>query len=511
MSDSNNTKRIAQNTMLLYIRMFILMFISFFTSRVILQVLGIDDYGIYNVVSGFVAMFSILSGSLANAISRFIQFELGRNDLDKLKRTFSTGVNMQIGMALLVFILAEIIGFWFLNYKMNIESSRISAATWVLHCSIIASMVNLVSVPYNAVIIAHEKMSAFAYISLIEAILKLAITYSLFVSPFDKLVTYSVFLLIVSVLIRWVYGRYCNKNFEESKYVLSWDKDLMKEMSSFVGWNFLGNGMVYVNNQGITLLINVYFGVAINAARGIALQVNNAIQQFITNFVLAVQPQITKSYAAGDIRYSFKLTCFSSKLAFTLTYFFALPILVETEEILRIWLVNPPDYSATFIRWSVATSLFSVVANIMYYLQMAHGDIKKYQIWTTIVNFLIFPLSWICFEFGYSVVLSYEIAFIASFILIFVRFYVVNEKTGFPFKEYIVDVVFRCFLVAIVASVIPVLIRFQMQSGYVRLIVNLFVCVIINLILFYGMILTSEERQIMLKHIKKIWNTKHFF
>ena len=506
MAERNRTSTLAKNTILLYIRMFLLMFIGLFTSRVTLQTLGIEDFGAYNVVSGFVAMFSILSGSLANAISRFYQFEIGRGNADRLKIVFSVGVNVQICMAILVFILAEIIGYWFLCYKMNVPPHRLEAVWWVLHCSIFASVVSLISVPYNAAIIAHEKMSAFAYVSLLVACLKLGVTYSLFVSPFDKLKTFSILLLIVSVFLRFIYGYYCKKHFDECHYEFSLNKPLLKEMSSFAGWNLLGNGMVYVNNQGINLLINVYFGVAINAARGIAFQVNNAIQQLITNFVIAAQPQITKSYAEGNRDVSFRITCISSKFAFFLTFFFALPIMVETDKILQIWLKTPPDYSVEFIRWTIATSCTTVISNILYYVQMAHGDIKLYQILTSIVNCVLFPASWIGFSLGLPAIICFIFAFIISCTLIIVRFYVLNKKTQFPFKAYMIGVVCRCFFVAILASILPLIISFTFVSGWSRLIFNCIICCLINLLLMFYIGINKHEQKIVTSYIKHFVN-----
>ncbi len=503
MGESVNTKRLAKNTLLLYFRMFLLMIIGLFTSRIVLQTLGIDDFGTYNVVSGFVAMFSILSGSLANAISRFFQVSIGNYYLKRRKVLFSTSVNVQIVMSVLVLILAELIGYWFLNYKINVDPSRINAAFWVLHCSIFSSVIGLISVPYNSLIIAHEKMSAFAYISVLEAFLKLLITYSLFISPFDKLKTYSVLLLLVAIFIRIVYGRYCSKHFDECRYQLSINKPLLKEMLSFVGWNFFGNGMQYINNQGINLLINVYFGVAINAARGIAVQVNNVIQQFITNFVIAAQPQITKAYASGDKESSFRLTCMSSKFAFFLTFFLALPIMVETDIILKLWLINPPDHSVTFVRWTIAASLTTVISNILYYIQMAHGDIKKYQILTSIVNSLLFPLSWIAFYQGMPAVTCFVIAFVISVILIFVRFFVVNKKTGFPFKEYIIDVVIRCFFTTGVVAIIPISIRYMVGESITRLVINCVACIITSILAIYIIGLNTIERKTVLLYLRR--------
>lgn len=255
---SQNNKRIAKNTLLLYIRTIFVMLVTLYTSRVILNTLGVSDFGIYNVVGGVVAMFSVISGSLSTSISRFITYELGHGDINKLKRIFSTSVNIQIGISLVVLILAEIFGVWFLNTKMNIPTDRLTAANWVLQCSLISFIINLISVPYNACIIAHERMSAFAYISILETVLKLAIVYMLLISPYDKLVTYAILLVFVSLIIRLIYGWYCNRNFSESHYKFVYDKQLIKEMTGFAGWSFFGNGAYMLNVQGIDMLINVF-------------------------------------------------------------------------------------------------------------------------------------------------------------------------------------------------------------------------------------------------------------
>ena len=281
---SSNNKRIAKNTLLLYFRTFLLMAITLYTSRVVLATLGVDDYGIYNVVGGFVAMFSVISGALSSAISRFITFELGHGDKDKLSRIFSTSVNIQILLGILILILGETVGIWFLNNRMNIPIERMTAANWVLQCSLISFTINLISVPYNAAIIAHEKMKAFAYVSILEAVLKLAIVYLLLVSDTDKLILYAILHVFVALSIRLVYGIYCNRNFSECRYHLVYDKSLLKEMSGFAGWNFLTNGAYILNTQGVNLLINIFFGVAINAARGIVAQIDSAIMQFVNSF-----------------------------------------------------------------------------------------------------------------------------------------------------------------------------------------------------------------------------------
>lgn len=278
MSDNqSNKKRIAKNTLLLYVRMLFLMVISLYTSRVILNALGVNDFGIYNVVGGVVAMFSILSGSLSAAISRFITFELGKKDEEGLKKVFSASVTIQLALSAIIVILIEAVGVWFLNEKMSIPANRMYAANWVLQFSVITFVINLISVPYNATIIAHERMSAFAYISIFEGVGKLAIAFLITLAPFDRLIFYSILMCSIAVAVRLVYGTYCKRHFVECTYHFRWDKELLKRMFGFAGWNFIGATSAILRDQGGNIILNLFFGPAVNAARGIANQVNNAM------------------------------------------------------------------------------------------------------------------------------------------------------------------------------------------------------------------------------------------
>ena len=306
-NSSSNNKRIAKNTLLLYIRMLFLMVVSLYTSRVVLNALGVEDFGIYNVVGGVVAMFSMLSGSLSAAITRFITYELGTGNKENLKKIFSSSVTIQIGLAVLIALLAEAVGVWFLNVKMNIPDARMVAANWVFQFSILTFAINLISVPYNASIIAHERMSAFAYISILEAIGKLAIAFLITVSPMDRLIFYSLLMCAVALLVRLVYGYYCKKHFEECTYHFLWDKELLKRMFGFAGWNFIGASSAVLRDQGGNVVINLFCGPVVNAARGIASQVNTAVHGFVSNFMTALNPQITKSYASGNRDYMMTL------------------------------------------------------------------------------------------------------------------------------------------------------------------------------------------------------------
>lgn len=502
---SDNNKRIAKNTLLLYVRMLFTMAVSLFTSRVILNTLGVEDYGINNVVGGIVTMFSVLSGSLSASISRFITFELGKGNLQRLKTVFSTGVNIQLGMSLLVVILAEAVGIWFLNTKMNIPVERLNAANWVFQCAILTFVLNLLSVPYNAAIIAHEKMSAFAYISVLEVTLKLIIVYMLTVSPFDRLKTYAVLLLCVGVVIRFIYGYYCKRHFEECTYHFVFDKLILKEMTGFAGWNFLGNGAYMLNTQGVNILMNLYFGVAVNAARGVATQVDAALKQFVNNFTTAVNPQITKSYAQGDLDYMHKLVCRSAKFSAFLMMFFAVPIILETNTILTIWLKTVPDYAVIFLQWIIISSFMdTVLANSLVTSMFATGKIKRYQIIVTTVGCLVFPLSWIAFKLGFEPQVGYILYFIIYTILLFVRLYLLKDMVKLPVMMYIREVLYKLAPVIVVGFAIPGILILTMDAGWLRLILVCLLSVLVTAASEYFIGLSNKEKDFVAEKIKLV-------
>lgn len=499
---SDNTKRIARNTILLYFRTLFTMLVTLYTSRVILNTIGIDDYGIYNVVGGFVAMFAVLSSSLSNAISRFITFELGHGDKAKLNLIFCTGVNIQIGMSILIVIVCEAIGVWFLNCEMSIPAERLYAANWVLQFCMFTFCINLISVPYNAAIIAHEKMDAYAYISILEVVLTLVAVFLLVVSPIDKLVAYSILLFLVKLLIRFFYGVYCGRNFEECKYRFIFDKSLLREMSGFAGWNFFGNTAYLFNTQGVNMLINVFFGVAANAARGVAGQVDSAIKMFVGNFMTAVNPQIIKSYAAGDLKYMHMLIYRSSKLSGFLLLFFAIPVLFEADEILYIWLKVVPDYSSIFLRILIIASFFDTVfSSSMVTAVNATGKIKKYQITMTLIGCLVFPISWIVFYLGGAVWSTYVVYGIIYFILVFVRLFLLKGLINLDPIDFIKTVMLPYIPVVILSLIAPALIVHFMDEGILRLIILCVVSVISTSLVVYTLGLTQGERQFVYEKI----------
>ena len=454
----NNNKRIAKNTLLLYFRQLLLMFIGLFTSRVVLNSLGVENYGVYNVVGGIVAMFTLLTGSLSAAISRFINVGLGKGDIGRLNVIFSTAVNVQIGMAILVGLLCEIGGVWFLNTHLNIPIARMEAANWVLQLSIITFCINLISVPYNAAIIAHEKMNVFAYISILEGVFKLIVAYTLYVSPYDKLKTYAVLLTVIAIILRFIYGFYCGKTFKECHYHYVFDKQILKDISGFAGWNFFGSGAYLFNTQGVNIVTNLFFGVAANAARGVATQAEGIVKTFVTNFTTAINPQIMKSYAEGNLHYTFSLVCRGAKFSYCLMLIFAVPFMFETETIMTLWLKTYPPEAPLFLRLSMIGTMFDLLGNSTANAAWATGKIKRYYLYVATIGCLVFPISWICFEIGCPAYTSYIVFAVIYLLLVFVKLWILNGLIGFPQMMFIKEVVFRIGIVTLSSFILPVII-----------------------------------------------------
>ena len=508
MQASDKTHRIAKNTIILYIRMIVMIFIGLFTSRVILNTLGVENYGIYNVVGGIVAMFGIITSSLSSSISRFITVELGTNNIERLKKIFSTSVTVQLIISVIIVILIEIIGLWFLHNKINIPTERLDEATFVMHCSVITFAVSLNTMPYNATIIAHEKMGIFSYITLLDAILKLAVVYLLYVSPFDKLETYAVLLLLVSVIVQLIQFIYCRRQFQECRFSWLLDKQLLKEMSSFSGWSFAGNASYIINTQGINLLINIFFGVTINAARGIATQVDTMIQGFVNNFTTAMNPQIMKSYATKDLKYMHQLIISGSKFAYFLMLFFAIPICLETDIILTLWLKQVPEYSVPFVRLSLLTSMMTALGSTLTTSQSATGYIKYSSMVTSLLTFLDFPLSYFVFKIGYSPTSCYIIHFILYSLLQFLKIFLVKNYIKLSVKLYLKEVFLKVFLVSIVAFILPYLIYIILDSSFLRLLFVITMSAISTLVSIYLLGLTSVEKHLIINIIKKRFTQK---
>ena len=451
-----NTKRIAKNTAVLYLRTIVTMVISLFTSRILLEALGVDNFGIANVVGGVVAMFSVISGSIAGSVSRFLTFALGEGDKDKLQKVFSISVNIMIGLSLLIALVGEIGGIWFINNKMNIPPDRIEAAHWVLQCSLLAFCIGLISTPYNACIIAHEKMNVFAYMTILDVALKLLFAYLVFITPFDKLITYTVLNLAISLFMRVIYGVYCVRKFEECHYKFAtFDRGLVKDMTSFAWWGFFGNTAWMFNTQGVNILINMFFGVAYNAARGVAGQVEGAVMGFVGNFMTALTPQITKSYAAGDKEYLYSTICRGTKFSYYLMIVFAIPLWFEVQNVLDIWLAEVPPYSAIFLKLSLVCTILTTMANPLLNAIMATGKIKKYEIVTTVIGCGVFPITYIAYKMGAPILSTYFIYMFIYTVLIGVKLYFAKVQLFFPTKLFVKEVIAPISIVTALAFIPP--------------------------------------------------------
>ena len=478
------------------------MVISLFTSRIILDSLGISNYGIYNVVGGFVSIFAIMSSSLTNSISRFLTFELGKGDLEKLKRVFPTSLNVMFALSIVVLTVGETAGLWFINCKANIPNERLEAANFVYQLSIATFIMGLISVPYNASIISHEKMKTFAYIGIFEVVMKLIIVYALYVSPFDKLKIYALLLFLLSLSIRLIYGIYCNRNFQECHYRFIFDKPLLRQMTGFAGWNFLGQGAYQLNNSGVNLLINIFFGVTLNAARGIAVQVNNTLSQFTSNFMVALTPQITKSYAAGQLPEMHDLIFRGAKFSYFLCLLFLIPICIETDYILNLWLIEVPDYTVSFVRWSLYITAISMFSGTLITALHATGNIKRYMIIVGLVEVSNFPITYMAFKLGANPLYSYYIYFGVYLVLMFLRLYLVKDLIKMSGRRFMREVYARAAMVSAVCVSPPLLIMFAMPSSFVRLALICIVSCLSTVGAVYVLGFTSDARTMFVNYAR---------
>ena len=478
--------RIAKNTMLLYVRMIVFMAIGFYTSRIILNALGVEDYGINNVVSGVVSMFTFVNGALTTATSRHITFALGAEDKFKLKDVFGTSLTIHGIMSLVVILLAETIGLWIFYNKMVIPEDRIYAAMWVYQISILSAVLNIMSVPYNATIIAHEKMSAFAWITIFDAVMKLAIVFLLVEIPLDKLIIYALLFFAINLSDQMIYMFYCQRNFYESRTFFIWNKLLIKEMSSFAGWSLYGNLSVACLTQGENILLNMFFGPVVNAARGIAIQTQAIVQRFIDNFQMALNPQITKAYASNEIQAMQNLMFRSSRFSFCLLLLLSLPVMFEANYILTVWLKLVPNDTVLFFRIIMCTSLFYATVNPVIRVIQATGKVKFYELVCGTINLMLLPIAYIMLTYGCPAYFVLIVHFILDVITQCIRLIIlrrlINMSVLIAFRKVYVPVLSVLF----VSLILPLIVHYQLTEGFVRFISVCVVSVIsVSLASFY--------------------------
>ena len=505
MQDVSNNSRITKNTIFLYLRMILLLGVSLYTSRVVLATLGIEDYGIYNVVGGIVSMFTFINMAMGNASSRFITYALGKGDKDKLKAVFNTTVIVHLGIAIFIVIIAETIGLWLLDNKMVIPHDRIKAAYWVYQLSIVSSVASMMCVPFNATIIAHEKMGAFAYLSIIDAILKLVIVYLLQTLPYDNLIVYGFLYMLVTILDVSLYGIYCIKHFSEVKFSIPHDKKLFKDITSFAGWSMIGNLACVGYNQGINILLNIFFGPAVNAARGVAYQVQGAVKSFITNFQTAVNPQITKSYATNDFYRLHTLLFAVSRFSFYLFLCIALPISICSDTILSIWLVDVPEHTKNFLILILLVSLIDTLERPVNTAMNATGKIKKYQIISCSIQVLVIPISYLSLILGYIPEVIFVVYFIIMSISYISELIILHKKIELDIHVYIRKVLYRVIPVFTTSIIMAVLIDRYINNdtvlGSVLATIMIIICIFLSV---WCMGIEKKEKKMILKKVFKV-------
>ncbi len=500
--DTHNGGRIARNTLMLYVRMLFLMLIGLYTSRVVLSALGEDDFGIYGVVGGVVAMFTIISGSLSSAITRFITFEMGKGSEGRLPAVFSSAVTIQLVLAAVVLAVAEPSGIWFIGNRMNIPPDRLHAAHWVFQFSLLTFVINIFSVPYNASIVAHERMSAFAVIGIFEGLAKLAVAFLILHSPSDRLISYSALMCLVAVGVRFAYTAYCRRHFEECRFRFVWDGKLLRQMFSFAGWNFIGVASGALRDHGGNILINIFSGPVANAARGVSVQLGGAVQSFVTNFMTAVNPQITKSYAADDRKYTMDLVFRSSRYSFYLLSLIAFPVLLNTDYLLALWLKEVPGHSQEFVRLALLLSLSECISNPLVTLMLATGRIRNYQMIVGGLQLLNLPVSYLVLKAGAQPQSILVVAIVISQLCLFARLVLLKGMAGLPAGRFFREVYLRVLMLLAAALPLEWWLTSLLGDGTWAFLASCTVSVIITGVFIWTGGMSADERKFFCEKVR---------
>lgn len=502
MTVTSNNQRIAKNTLFLYFRMMFIMLITLYTSRVVLDKLGIVDYGINNVVGGLAGMFTFFSSSLANASQRFLNIELGKNDIIGAKRVFNQHLVIYLCFIGGVLLLAETIGLWFVLNKLVIPQDRLVASLWVYQLTIVSLCVTLLGIIFNSLIIAHEDMKIYSYVGIFEGIAKLAIAFMISIVASDRLIWYSILLLLISITTQFLYAFHCFKHYLECRLDLRWEKKAFKETLPIVSWNLIGTAVYAINHQGTNLLLNVYFGPVVNAARAISLQINNAISNFGTSFYTSVRPQITKSYAAGDFEYMNKLFFYSSKYSVLLMWMLCLPIMLNIDQILSIWLVDVPEYTNVFTIWILAYSIVDILNNPIWSIALSIGKLKRYIMIGSSVFLSAFPISYLCLEIGASPTSVFVVLFIVRVVYLLVVIKIIRSYISFSIKEYFNKVIVKILGVVLVSGLMSYVLSLFISQTFMGLVLNMFQCLFCVILTTWILGLNVSERLQLLMLIK---------
>lgn len=497
-----DNKKIAQNTLFLYLRMGIMMLTSLFTARIVLNILGATDFGIYNVIGGIVVLFSFLNGALSTATQRYLNYYLGRNELEHTRNIFCMSVNIYLILSLVLFVLAETIGLYFLETQLNIPSDRIQAAHYVYQFVILTFLVDLIRIPYNASIIAYEKMGFYAYVSLSEVILKLIVVYLLYIIPYDKLVVYSFLYTVIPILITIIYIRYCNKKFAITRYSWFWNKQVFKDLCGFSGWSLFGSFANLSAQQGLNFLINIFYGVTVNAAVGIANQVVGTVYQFVSNFQTAFNPQIVKTYASGQFNNFNILICQTSKFSYYLILLFVLPLFLVMDEVLAIWLVDVPEYTAIFCRLILLFFVIDAINAPLWISVQATGKIRGYQMLMAFLILLNLPLAYWALKEGFPVYCVWIVRIGINLITFIARCGYMKLRMNFPLLKFMKETLFPIVLVTLLAMPLPVFCSIIIDGFYLNLIGTIVISFISVIIAIYTWGLKEKEKLFIIDMIR---------
>ena len=505
MRDAAANRRIAKNTVMLYLRTAVTLFVGLYTGRVMLAALGVENYGITNVVGGIVGMSSLITGAVSSTIARFITYALGEGDRQRMRLVFSTSVNVQLLLSVVSAVALEIVGIWFLDTKAVIPAARMAAAHWVLQCSILSLVFGLIASPYNATIVAHEHLSIYAYMSIVDVMLKLGVCFAISAYGGDRLILLSVLNAGVGLAMRLFYGWYCARHFEEARYDLRlFDRRFVKEMSQFVGWHLCGQAVWIYNTQGLNMLMNVFFGVVFNAARGVAATVTGAVTSFVTNFTVAFVPQITKSYAAGDRERLMTLLFQGTKFVWYLFVLFIIPIFLEAETLLTLWLGTPPDHAVVFLRFALVESWSVSISFALHNAILATGKIKRVYMEIAAYTSLIFPLTWLCFKSGFPAWSAYLVFILFNTTAKGFSIAALRRSVELPAWDFMKEVVFRCTAVTAVAFALPALVAARMSPSLSRFVVIVPLSVLWTALCVCILGMDRHERSLVLVCVNRI-------
>jgi O-antigen/teichoic acid export membrane protein len=497
MPEVSNNRRIVKNTLMLYFRQMLIMLVNLYAVRVVLNTLGAEDYGIYTVVAGVITMFSSLSGSISSASQRYFAFEIGRNNYEQLKKTFSLCLTIYMLIGVLIVLLAETIGIWFVNHKLIIPDNRMNAARWIYQFALVSFLLTMITIPYMASIIAHEDMTIYAYVSIVEAILKLVIIFFLRLFSIDKLVIYGILICTVTFINTTIYRTICIKKYKECRFIFYWDYKLFKELTSYIGWNLLEQISTVLKNHGINILLNIFFGPIINSAKNIAMQVYSGVNTFAGHFTASMRPPIIKSYARDEYNKMFVLTFSNAKLSYLLLLILLIPIVFETPYILELWLKDVPDFTVIFIRLMSLDILIISISRALDVAIQATGKIKLAQILISSIFFFSLPVSYLMLILGmpsYSVMI---VSLVLSVLVLIVRLFILKNSLNFSIVKFIAFVLFRIFIITIMVSVIPLFFVLYVDAGFMRLFLMIILNTVFVIVCIYFIGLTRDEQYII--------------